>query len=306
MSRRHAPRGASRAAQQGARAGLTEAGLVDAGRTRTGTAGGPHPAGRADELAALLAAHVDRLNEALPALQAAAPTLARWGEELGKRLLSGNRLLAAGNGGSAAEAQHLTAELVGRFDGDRARCPRSRCTPTRPAPPSATTTASQVYAPGLCPCPSGRRLDVLTSGRRNSSRCRRGPGRRATSPVPGPIRWRMPASTPCASRRHRDRAGDALAALHMLCRVVERWLTPRRSTAGTPRPSRPRWDGPASSRSSRSCTRARARAYAAPCARAGCGMHDPRDRTGRGVSRPGRPATCARARRRRRAPTAAR
>ena len=31
----------------------------------------------------------------------------------------GQRLLAAGNGGSAAEAQHLTAELVGRFDGER-------------------------------------------------------------------------------------------------------------------------------------------------------------------------------------------
>jgi D-sedoheptulose 7-phosphate isomerase len=34
-------------------------------------------------------------------------------------MLSGQRLLAAGNGGSAAEAQHLTAELVGRFDGER-------------------------------------------------------------------------------------------------------------------------------------------------------------------------------------------
>ena len=52
-------------------------------------------------------------------MQAAAPTLARWGEDLGQRLLAGNRLLAAGNGGSAAEAQHLTAELVGRFDRDR-------------------------------------------------------------------------------------------------------------------------------------------------------------------------------------------
>ncbi|WP_432495068.1 D-sedoheptulose-7-phosphate isomerase [Kineococcus auxinigenes] len=31
----------------------------------------------------------------------------------------GGRLLVAGNGGSAAEAQHLTAELVGRFLGER-------------------------------------------------------------------------------------------------------------------------------------------------------------------------------------------
>jgi D-sedoheptulose 7-phosphate isomerase len=80
---------------------------------------GPHAAGAGDEQVALLAAHVDRLGRALPALRAAAPTLARWGDDLGRRLLAGNRLLAAGNGGSAAEAQHLTAELVGRFDRDR-------------------------------------------------------------------------------------------------------------------------------------------------------------------------------------------
>jgi D-sedoheptulose 7-phosphate isomerase len=80
---------------------------------------GPHVASRVDELTAVLAAHVDRLSAALPALRAAAPTLARWGEDLGRRLVTGKRLLAAGNGGSAAEAQHLTAELVGRFDRDR-------------------------------------------------------------------------------------------------------------------------------------------------------------------------------------------
>lgn len=69
---------------------------------------------------AALDAHVDRLAAALPALHAAAPTLASWGERLAERLGAGARLLVAGNGGSAAEAQHLTAELVGRFDRDRA------------------------------------------------------------------------------------------------------------------------------------------------------------------------------------------
>lgn len=34
-------------------------------------------------------------------------------------LCGGGRLLAAGNGGSAAQAQHLTAELVGRYRTDR-------------------------------------------------------------------------------------------------------------------------------------------------------------------------------------------
>jgi D-sedoheptulose 7-phosphate isomerase len=66
-----------------------------------------------------LGAHVDRLAQALPALRAASPTLARWGTDLAGRLLGGARLLTAGNGGSAAEAQHLTAEIVGRFDRER-------------------------------------------------------------------------------------------------------------------------------------------------------------------------------------------
>jgi phosphoheptose isomerase len=93
--------------------------LPPAGSADASTAVGPHAAEVGDEVVALLAAHVDRLGGALPALRAAAPTLARWGDDLGRRLLAGGRLLAAGNGGSAAEAQHLTAELVGRFDRDR-------------------------------------------------------------------------------------------------------------------------------------------------------------------------------------------
>ncbi|TQS45939.1 D-sedoheptulose-7-phosphate isomerase [Cryptosporangium phraense] len=47
------------------------------------------------------------------------PLLTGWGETLAARLPSGSRLLAAGNGGSAAQAQHLTAELVGRYRDDR-------------------------------------------------------------------------------------------------------------------------------------------------------------------------------------------
>ncbi|WP_442952880.1 D-sedoheptulose-7-phosphate isomerase [Pedococcus sp. 5OH_020] len=43
----------------------------------------------------------------------------QWGEQLATCLVGGAKLLAAGNGGSAAEAQHLTAELVGRFCGER-------------------------------------------------------------------------------------------------------------------------------------------------------------------------------------------
>lgn len=63
--------------------------------------------------------HIRALRPTLTALATEAQRLSAWGTELATRLLSGSRLLAAGNGGSAAEAQHLTAELVGRFDGER-------------------------------------------------------------------------------------------------------------------------------------------------------------------------------------------
>lgn len=63
--------------------------------------------------------HVAALLPTIEALRAQSERLATWGTVLADRLLADGRLLAGGNGGSAAEAQHLTAELVGRFDGDR-------------------------------------------------------------------------------------------------------------------------------------------------------------------------------------------
>ncbi|GHJ15676.1 D-sedoheptulose-7-phosphate isomerase [Micromonospora sp. AKA38] len=67
----------------------------------------------------VLADHLTRLAGALPPLREAEHLLARWGGELAHRLAAGGRLLVAGNGGSAAEAQHLTAELVGKLRHDR-------------------------------------------------------------------------------------------------------------------------------------------------------------------------------------------
>jgi rfaE bifunctional protein nucleotidyltransferase chain/domain/rfaE bifunctional protein kinase chain/domain len=62
--------------------------------------------------------HVEHLQAALPSLDL--DRLERWGERLAALLSAGGRILVAGNGGSAAEAQHLTAELVGRMRDDRA------------------------------------------------------------------------------------------------------------------------------------------------------------------------------------------
>ena len=75
---------------------------------------------REPQIASEVTAHLDNVLPALESLRSQAARLSEWGTELAHRLLSGQRLLAAGNGGSAAEAQHLTAELVGRFDAERA------------------------------------------------------------------------------------------------------------------------------------------------------------------------------------------
>jgi D-sedoheptulose 7-phosphate isomerase len=64
-------------------------------------------------------AHLAALRDALTALDGEARRVEAWGRALADVLNGGGRLLAAGNGGSAAEAQHLTAELVGRFLDDR-------------------------------------------------------------------------------------------------------------------------------------------------------------------------------------------
>ncbi|HMA47667.1 MAG TPA: PfkB family carbohydrate kinase, partial [Frankiaceae bacterium] len=62
-------------------------------------------------------AHVAALLAALPRLDT--DRLDGWGRHLAALLPAGGRLLVAGNGGSAAEAQHLTSELVGRLRDDR-------------------------------------------------------------------------------------------------------------------------------------------------------------------------------------------
>ena len=65
--------------------------------------------------------HVASLAAALGAVSDQVETLDRWGRLLADVLTgeSRGRLMAAGNGGSAAQAQHLTAELVGRYRADR-------------------------------------------------------------------------------------------------------------------------------------------------------------------------------------------
>jgi D-sedoheptulose 7-phosphate isomerase len=65
------------------------------------------------------APHVAALAARLGWLECEIPRLERWGAHIADELLGGARLLAVGNGGSAAQAEHFTAELVGRFTTER-------------------------------------------------------------------------------------------------------------------------------------------------------------------------------------------
>jgi D-sedoheptulose 7-phosphate isomerase len=66
-----------------------------------------------------LAAHVDVVR----ALEPQAETIARIATVIAGALGTGRKVLVFGNGGSAADAQHLAGELLGRYQADRAPLP---------------------------------------------------------------------------------------------------------------------------------------------------------------------------------------
>jgi D-sedoheptulose 7-phosphate isomerase len=55
--------------------------------------------------------------------QTLAPEVARAGLALAAAIRKGNKALACGNGGSAADSQHFAAEMVGRFERERPGMP---------------------------------------------------------------------------------------------------------------------------------------------------------------------------------------
>jgi phosphoheptose isomerase len=63
----------------------------------------------------LLAGRQTQLQQSLARLRECSEALDRAAEILVETLQAEGRVLVAGNGGSAAEAEHLSAELVGRF-----------------------------------------------------------------------------------------------------------------------------------------------------------------------------------------------
>lgn len=67
----------------------------------------------------ILRRNVDELSGLMPQLYSLGPTLSSAAELVSAALLRGNKILACGNGGSAADASHLTTEFVCRFDRER-------------------------------------------------------------------------------------------------------------------------------------------------------------------------------------------
>lgn len=61
----------------------------------------------------------DSAQTKLHAAELMAAPIAAGIETLTNTLISGGKILACGNGGSAADAQHFAAELVGRFEAER-------------------------------------------------------------------------------------------------------------------------------------------------------------------------------------------
>ena len=66
-----------------------------------------------------LAGHRQAMEAALARLGARASVVAEIAALIVRALRTGHKVLTAGNGGSAAEAQHFAAELVGRFKRER-------------------------------------------------------------------------------------------------------------------------------------------------------------------------------------------
>lgn len=177
-------------------------------------------------------AHLTALRSALDRFDGEVATLERWGREAAGRLLRGARLLAAGNGGSAAEAQHLTAELVGRYRDDRV--PLSAL--ALHAETSSVTAiandygAEQVFARQVMA--HGREGDLLvllsTSGRSRNVLAAADAGRRAGLTVWGLTgRGPNPLSLRCDEAVCVDADATAtvqelhLVAVHLLCARID-------------------------------------------------------------------------------------
>jgi glycosyltransferase involved in cell wall biosynthesis/phosphoheptose isomerase len=178
-------------------------------------------------------AHLAALTESIRSLEAQRERVDGWGEWLAERLLGGARLLAVGNGGSAAEAQHLTAELVGRFSTERR--PLSAI-PLHADGSSLTAIANDYGAKEIFARQveaHGRRGDVLvalsTSGRSQNVLAAVEAANRLdlttlaiTGPGPNPLTELCDEALACDAASAATAQEMHLIAIHLLCAAVDR------------------------------------------------------------------------------------
>jgi len=68
-------------------------------------------------------AHFEELRNGIEEVRRATPVIERWADALVHAFAGGNKVLVAGNGGSAALAAHFTGELLGRYRMERLALP---------------------------------------------------------------------------------------------------------------------------------------------------------------------------------------
>lgn len=76
-----------------------------------------------DAIAQAMSRHQAALEGALNSWHSSTTVIAAAAQVIVTALRDGNKILAAGNGGSAADAQHFSAELVGRYKRERSPYP---------------------------------------------------------------------------------------------------------------------------------------------------------------------------------------
>lgn len=79
----------------------------------------PCPAAKMDLIARVSKNFEDSAHTKLDAIEMLAAPIAAAIEIMTGSLINNGKILACGNGGSAADAQHFAAELVGRFEAER-------------------------------------------------------------------------------------------------------------------------------------------------------------------------------------------
>jgi D-sedoheptulose 7-phosphate isomerase len=183
----------------------------------------------------VLDAHLGALMAALPGFRRRAARLTRWSGVLAAELAAGHRLLVAGNGGSAEQAQHLAAELVGRLHRDRVALSAIAL-----ASDSAAVTAigndygyEQVFARQVRA--HGRAGDVLlllsTSGCSPNLLTAASTGKESglhcwalTGPAPNPLATCCAEALDVPSPEPQVVQELHLVAIHVLCELVDRTL----------------------------------------------------------------------------------